>query len=145
MKWPLRWHHREADTTPDDSATADRRARGARVEAATRAHLVRAGLAPVAANANYRFGELDLVMFDPRTGTLVFVEVRYRASARFGGGAVSVDARKRRKLVHAALAFLAAHPAYADAACRFDVVDASGDPAAPQLHWLRDAFRADDA
>ena len=145
MKWPLRWRHRETPATPDDPATADRRARGARVEAAARAHLVRAGLAPVAANANYRFGELDLVMFDAPARTLVFVEVRYRASARFGGGAASVDARKRRKLVHAALAFLAAHPAYADAACRFDVVDASGDPAAPQLHWLRDAFRADDA
>ncbi|NUS38085.1 MAG: YraN family protein, partial [Lysobacter sp.] len=29
-------------------------------------------------------------------------------------------------------------------ACRFDVVEADGDPAAPRLHWLRDAFRADD-
>jgi putative endonuclease len=28
--------------------------------------------------------------------------------------------------------------------CRFDVVEASGDPAAPRLHWIRDAFRADD-
>ena len=42
-------------------------------------------------------------------------------------------------------AFLAAHPAYADAPCRFDVIDADGNPAAPRLQWLRDAFRADDA
>ena len=26
----------------------------------------------------------------------------------------------------------------------FDVIEADGDPAAPRLHWLRDAFRADD-
>ena len=42
----------------------------------------------VAANANYRFGELDLVMRDGPT--LVFVEVRYRADDRFGGGAQSI-------------------------------------------------------
>lgn len=128
------------------------------IEAAAREHLRRAGLTPVAANASYRFGELDLVMLDDgksngdararhRRGgaTLVFVEVRYRKSAGFGGGAASIDAGKRRRLVNAAQAFLGAHRGYAAMSCRFDVVDASGDPDAPALHWIRDAFRADDA
>jgi putative endonuclease len=118
------------------------RARGAAIEAAARDFLLGRGLGAVAANANYRFGELDLVMLDG--DTLVFVEVRYRRSAGFGGGAASVDAGKRRKLVKAAQAFLLAHRALADAPCRFDVIDASGDPAAPAFAWLRDAFRADD-
>jgi len=120
----------------------DARARGAGVEAAARGFLLGHGLQAVAANASYRFGELDLVMLDG--GTLVFVEVRYRRGSGFGGGAASVDAGKRRKLVQAAQAFLLAHPRYADASCRFDVVDACGDPAAPVFDWLRDAFRADD-
>lgn len=124
----------------------DRRARGAAVESAARRHLIQAGLREVAANANYRFGELDLVMLDPtgREPTLVFVEVRYRASDRFGGGAASVDASKCRKLIRAAQAFLVSHREYARHGCRFDVVEAQGDPAAPQLNWLRDAFRVDD-
>ncbi|TZF82394.1 YraN family protein, partial [Cognatilysobacter lacus] len=109
---------------------------------AAREHLVRAGLEPVAANAGYRVGELDLVMRDG--ATLVFVEVRYRANDRFGGGAQSVTAAKRRKLVRAASLFLATHRRWADAPCRFDVVEASGDIDSPQLTWLRDAFRADD-
>jgi putative endonuclease len=117
-------------------------ARGAGIEAAARDFLLDQGLRAVAANANYRFGELDLVMLD--RDILVFVEVRYRRDARFGGGAASVDAGKRRKLVKAAQAFLAAHRRFADAPCRFDVVDASGDPASPAFDWLRDAFRADD-
>ena len=127
-------------------AADDRRSRGAAVEAAARALLKKAGLADVAANANYRGGELDLVMLDPngRERTLVFVEVRYRRDPRFGGGAASVDAAKRRKLVHAAQSFLLAHPAYANAPCRFDVVEADGDPDSPRLNWLRDAFRGDD-
>ena len=116
------------------------------MESAARAYLLRAGLREVAANANYRFGELDLVMLDG-TGalaTLIFVEVRYRRSARFGGGAASIDTAKRRKIVHAAQAFLASHPRLGNLACRFDVVEAEGDPDLPRLHWLRDAFRADD-
>ena len=120
----------------------NRRTQGAHVEALAREFLLRQGLTPVAANANYRGGELDLVMRDGNT--LVFVEVRYRRGSGFGGGAASVDVNKRRKLVHAAGLFLAAHREHAKAPCRFDVIDASGDPEAPAFDWLRDAFRADD-
>ena len=124
------------------SRRTDRRAHGARVEVLARDFLQQHGLEPVAANANYRGGELDLVMRDG--DALVFVEVRYRRSAGFGGGAASVDASKCRKLVHAAQQFLTAHREFARAPCRFDVIDASGDPDAPTIDWLRDAFRADD-
>lgn len=121
----------------------DARRRGAGVEAAARTHLLRAGLSEVAANAGYRLGELDLVMRDG--DTLVFVEVRYRASDGYGGGAESVDRGKRRKIVRAAQLFLLQHPALAEDICRFDVVDATGDPEAPDFTWYRDAFRLDEA
>ena len=121
----------------------DRNAIGARVERAASALLQRKGLIEVAANARYRDGELDLVMRDG--DTLVFVEVRHRRSDGHGCGAASVDAGKRRRLVRAAQRFLLEHPRLAELPCRFDVVEASGDPDAPRLNWLRDAFRADDA
>ena len=92
-----------------DPAGDSRRARGAHIEALAAAFLRERGLLPVAANANARGGELDLVMRDGET--LVFVEVRYRRDARFGGGAASVDAGKRRRIVLAAEHFLAAHRA----------------------------------
>ena len=130
------------------------RERGAQVEAAARDHLRAAGLREVAANADYRRGELDLVMFDPgdggpdrgagRDATLVFVEVRHRSGRGFGGGAASVDWRKRRRIATAARIFLARHPRMALLPCRFDVVDASGDPGAPVLDWIRGAFTLDD-
>jgi len=123
----------------------DRRARGARVEAAARAHLEHAGLRTLASNVRYRGGELDLVMFDPDGGTVVFVEVRYRASTTFGGGLASVDAGKRRKLVRAAQLYLLCNPRLAQSPCRFDVAEASGDPEAPRIGWVKDAFRLDDA
>ena len=123
-------------------AEPDRRARGDAVEAAARRFLETRGLRLLARNAHSRGGEVDLVMDD--AGTVVFVEVRYRADAAFGGGAASVDARKRRKLVRAAQVWLLRHPRHANAPCRFDVMAASGDPATPAFDWLRDAFRADD-
>lgn len=123
-------------------AEPDRRARGDAVEAAALRFLEARGLRLLARNAHSRGGEVDLVMDD--VGTVVFVEVRYRAATAFGGGVASVDAGKQRRLVHAAHTFLARHPQHANAPCRFDVVAAAGDPAAPELDWLRDAFRADD-
>lgn len=129
----------------------DRRARGAQVEAAARVALEEAGLRTLAANVGYRGGELDLVMIEPAAsgqasadGTLVFVEVRYRAGAAFGGGFASVDRNKRRKLVRAAQLYLGPRPRLARLPCRFDVVEASGNPAAPRIEWMKDAFRLDD-
>jgi len=81
-----------------------------------------------------RFGEIDLVARDGET--LVFVEVRLRSSDRFGGGAESIGAHKRRRIVAAARHYLArVRP---EPPCRFDVVTLDGG--APE--WLRAAFDA---
>ncbi|WP_101926220.1 MULTISPECIES: YraN family protein [Luteimonas] len=120
----------------------DRRRDGAAAEARACAHLQAAGLTLVARNVACRGGELDLVMRDG--DAVVFVEVRHRRSAFFGGGAASVDAGKRRRLVHAAQQFLQDDRSLRERPCRFDVVETGGTPDAPTLQWIRDAFRADD-
>ena len=89
----------------------------------------------VAHGPRARGGEIDLVLRD-RDGTLVFAEVRARASAAQGGAAASVGAAKQRALVFAAQHYLlrfAAPPP-----CRFDVVAIDGD----RVHWLPGAFGA---
>lgn len=123
-------------------ARPDRQAIGAAAEAAACATLESAGLRTLARNVNFRFGELDLVM---REGAaVVFVEVRFRRNDRFGGGAASVDYRKRRRIALAARAWLAGHPALAEAPCRFDVVTVQGADDALHCDWLRAAFSLDD-
>ena len=119
---------------------ADHLQRGAAAETAALALLQRAGLQLIARNARSRAGELDLVMADG--ATIVFVEVRQRSSAAFGGALESINPHKCRRVIRSAQGWLAAHPQRAQAPCRFDVVLAHGQP--PQLQWLRDAFRADD-
>lgn len=111
---------------------------GARFEQRALDRLEQAGLKRVERNFRTRFGELDLVMRDGNT--LVFVEVRYRRYADFGGGAASVGTAKRARLARAAQAFLQAHPSLASLPCRFDVVAFDGDADAPHCDWRRAAF-----
>ena len=117
------------------------RASGASFEEQALAHLQRAGLRSVARNFNTRFGELDLVMREGEV--LVFVEVRYRRHAAFGGGAASVGTAKRERLMKAAQLFLQAHPKFAALPCRFDVLAFDGEADAPRCDWQRAAFDFD--
>ncbi|WP_427914487.1 YraN family protein [Ramlibacter sp. MMS24-I3-19] len=100
-------------------------------------HMRRAGLQLVA--RNYRTpgrggGEIDLVMRDG--ATLVFVEVRRRASGGHGGAAGSIGFVKQRRIVYAARHFLLRLGA--PPPCRFDVVTIEAE----QVTWLRAAFDA---
>ena len=108
--------------------------RGEPAENLAAAFLERQGLTILERNYRCRFGEIDLVA---RSGAqLVFVEVRARKSAAFGGAAASITATKRRRLVATARHFLAARRV--DRACRFDVVLVQG--AEQRVEWLTDAF-----
>lgn len=124
------------------TAPRRRRAHGTEAERIAERALEQAGLVSLARNANYRLGELDLVMRDGET--VVFVEVRRRRDDRFGGAVASVDRNKCRKLVRAARLFLARHPALSDAPCRFDVVGLDDDAGGPRIDWIRNAFTLDD-
>jgi len=120
------------------AAAATTKQAGDAAEERALAHLADSGLRLLA--RNYRTpgrggGEIDLVMRD-RDGTLVFVEVRRRASSAFGGAAGSVGGVKQRRIVFAArhyLARLAQQPP-----CRFDVVALE----AGRIEWLQAAFDA---
>lgn len=114
------------------------RQRGALAEDRALAHLQAAGLRLIA--RNYRTpgrggGEIDLIVREP-DGTLVFVEVRSRASRAFGGAGASITSAKQRRIIFAArhyLMRLGAPPP-----CRFDAVLVEGD----SVQWLRAAFEA---
>ncbi|MES0873003.1 YraN family protein [Sinimarinibacterium thermocellulolyticum] len=111
--------------------------RGAQAEDAALRLLLAHGLKLVCRNYRCRGGELDLVMLDGQT--LVVVEVRARSHAGFASALESIDRRKQDRLVHATQMFLAAHPAHAGRAVRFDVLGFGADGRA---NWVRAAFDA---
>lgn len=99
--------------------------------------LAERGLSIVERNFRRRCGELDLIARDG--DTLVFVEVRLRRPADFGGAAASITAAKQLRLLKAAGLYLArlrhAPP------CRFDAIVCDAlDPA--RIEWLKDIITA---
>ena len=95
-------------------------------------HLQHHGLVLVEANFLCKGGEIDLVMRDG--DTLVFVEVRQRATTSHGGAAASITPAKIRRLVRAAQFYLVRLPKTPP--CRFDVVAID----AGQLEWLQNVI-----
>jgi len=123
--------YRARHTTPEQ-------AHGRRGEDLAHRFLRRQGLTIVARNFHQRAGrgELDIVAWDRQT--LVFVEVKSRASAEFGspGRAVGID--KERDLRRAAGEYLRRSGAAREQA-RFDLVNiVLTEP--PEIEWIKDAF-----
>lgn len=73
---------------------------GSEAERSAERFLLQRRLVLLQRNYHCRFGEIDLIMEDG--GTLVFVEVRLRGSAVFGGAAASITSFKQAKLLRTA-------------------------------------------
>lgn len=138
-------------TIQNQGAPRTTKARGDAAEQVALEHLQHQGLRLV--QRNYKTpgrggGEIDLIMRE-RDGTLVFVEVRWRADARHGGAGASIGAVKQRRIVFAARHFLLRCANVPP--CRFDAVLIQG-PATEQggavgvgqaaIEWVRGAFDA---
>ena len=100
-------------------------------------YLIEHGLIWLASNYRCRVGEIDLVM-ETSLGTLVFVEVRKRTSAAFGGAAASVTRSKQKKIMKTAHYYLMTHPHHGHHGIRFDVLAFDGSP--PRITWIKQAF-----
>ena len=72
-----------------------------------------------------RLGEIDLVARDG--DTLVFVEVKYRYSGRFGWGEEHVDRKKQATIFQVARVYLNRYCREGEPPCRFDVVAIDGE------------------
>ena len=112
---------------------------GAAGEEVAAGHLLAQGYRIVARNHRCRRGEVDLIA--EKAGVLVFVEVRTRASAAFGGPEETVSAAKQRRVVTAARDWLARRGAL-DRGVRFDVVAVTDGPRGPKLEHFENAFDA---
>ena len=98
----------------------------------------RRGYAILARRYRTRRGELDIVA--RRGRTLVFIEVKTRASVRFGLPCEAVTAVKRRRLGELATGYLV-QQGIDDVVCRFDVVEVVAPPSGrPSVRVIEGAF-----
>lgn len=123
-----------AGMRPQPAPVSASQRQGGLAEQRAARYLTDRGLSLLAVNLRCKAGEIDLLMQDG--SVLVFVEVRSRRSARFGGALASVGHRKRDRLIRTARYFL--HTTWQGELpqCRFDVVAFDGG----RCCWVRDAF-----
>ena len=138
---------KEANKTPNKAPEGQvtTKAAGDAAESIALGYLHKAGL--TLQKTNYRTpgrggGEIDLIMKDT-DGTLVFIEVRQRASQSHGGAGASISAVKQKRIIFAARHYLIRYKTLPP--CRFDVVlihGGLGGSDGPAIEWLRSAFDA---
>lgn len=123
-------------TRSKKTAEAEHLKTGRRGEAQAEKFLKKAGLKIIARNVRVGYDELDLIATQGET--LIFVEVKTRASEDFGRPVAAVNRAKRKKLSRAAMHFLKKRklrPPY----IRFDVVEVIGDK--PEIRHIANAFQ----
>lgn len=111
---------------------------GHKWERMAEAFLRKRGLKMLERNFNCRVGEIDLVLRDGPV--LVFAEVRYRASDKYGSGAESVSLTKQKRITRAAQKFLQLRPQHPAQVCRFDVVSIGNSRGRTTIDWIPNAF-----
>ncbi|RKZ89130.1 MAG: YraN family protein [Gammaproteobacteria bacterium] len=112
--------------------------RGKQAEQLALTYLQQQGLSLVTRNFHSRRGEIDLIMMDKET--LVFIEVRYRKSSKYGSALESVNHTKQSRIIHTAKIFLQQHSGN-HLECRFDVVAISPNNNTSEVIWVKDAFQ----
>ncbi len=102
-------------------------------------YLTRQGLVIQEKNVHSRLGEIDIIMKEDKT--FVFVEVKYRSSANFGGAISAISPKKQQKIKKTAAFYLqqCGLNEY-NTPCRFDVVALEGNINNPEIIWLKNAF-----
>ena len=117
------------------------RAFGEQQEKIAARYLTEQGLQLICMNYQNKLGEIDLIM--RAAGELVFVEVRYRRSSRFGSAVESVDYRKQRKLWRTAQCYLKTLHLTNRIPCRFDILGISPGRSGQSLQfdWIQGAFQ----
>jgi putative endonuclease len=134
----IEWRFGAIDTTA---------AAGVRGEQAAAQLLRRKGLLVIAQSESDRFGEIDLIAFDRRKQTLVFVEVKTLATTKPGHPADRIDRIKQQKITRTALRYLK-RKRLLGTATRFDVVAVwwPSDHSAPtRIEHYESAFEATDS
>ena len=91
-------------------------------------------------NYRTRFGEIDLVMQENHV--IVFVEVRYRRSCRYGFPHETISRQKQMRLHLAAMDYLQRYQ-LENYPSRFDVLSMHGAIVDPTFEWFKDAIQVE--
>lgn len=101
-------------------------------------HILKKGYTIVQRNYRTCLGEIDIIAKD--RDELVFIEVKTRATTRFGLPEEAVSYQKQQKITRTARCFISRYALW-QTACRFDVITVDmSEPNRPAIHHICHAF-----
>ena len=109
---------------------------GSKYEALAAEYLQKKGYRIVERNFRSPFGEIDIIA--EKDGVIVYVEIKYRSSMRYGDPLEAVDFRKQRIITKVAWYYLLTHGGNEWTPCRFDVLAITGNT----IRLYQNAFEA---
>ncbi|SFC54680.1 YraN family protein [Pseudoalteromonas denitrificans] len=112
------------------------REKGQYYEIQAEGFLKQQGLKPIDRNYWCKLGEIDLIM--QQKDTLVFIEVKYRKSALYGGALYALTQSKQKKLKKAIQFYIQQHQLQ-NSALRVDFVAINGQNPY-QFNWIKNVF-----
>lgn len=108
--------------------------RGENAEQQACHYLLKQGLQLKDKNFFCKQGEIDLIMWDDKT--MVFVEVRFRQTNRYGSALESITQKKQSRIIATTEFYLLKNKI--NSPIRFDVVTLSSDN---NINWIKNAFQ----
>lgn len=103
----------------------NKRSVGTKYESIAAEYLSQHGYKIIERNYRNPHGEIDILM--EKDAMLIFVEVKFRSSNKYGIPLEAVDIWKQRRISKAALYYYSTHGYFENIACRFDVIAIYGD------------------
>lgn len=110
---------------------------GAEYEAAAEEYLINSGYEILEKNYHNHYGEIDIIAREPNEDIIVYCEVKYRSSLRYGDPLEAVDYKKQKKISRVALYHHSFDRRAKGKTCRFDVIGIYGDKS---IRHIKGAF-----
>lgn len=98
---------------------------GARKEQLVTEYLIDNNYVILERNYQTKTGEIDIIAKDDNC--IVFIEVKFRSSSRYGSSLDAVNYRKQQTIRHVARIYLSTRYKSLDIPCRFDVIGMDGN------------------
>lgn len=112
----------------------NKKAIGSKWEAAAREYIKMCGYKILCCNYQCSIGEIDIIAQEQKT--MVFIEVKFRSSGRYGTAIEAVNNRKQQKIRQVAAYFLITTYHTESIPCRFDVLGFDNE----NITYIKNAF-----
>lgn len=111
---------------------------GFEYEEYTKKYLELKGLKYIESNFYSRFGEIDLIFFEEKSKTLIFIEVKYRKNNEYGEAIEFVTKSKMKKIYLTSICYI--NKIEWKENIRYDIVGISGYVNNFNINWIKNVF-----